>query len=896
MSLGEVENFNALTDVGVVAADQAPFADDLSKVQARKDIVERMTIVSVKSDKVMVAVQTRKRDYQTEVGFSATPGGAAEAWFAPSALCSGGRCVNEESEITHVFTGWVGQGLRFVPRNATTPQATQYTYEIQTAREAEGELQLGLQMYRGEHRVGLSCFKLASVVLRALVPRPAPDQQSPPEEEGLPGLESEPTGAAEGEYVDLHAYPKVMKALHVCGFLADGSIVATKEAARAATAALGLPQPRPGKVQGAGGLKYTRGLLTTLDVELSEQSSPALSAAVQAKAWGALDGPLKAVAAALGELYGIPARQAKKDKEGKGDPAPDKANRGRLGRRNQQVPAARAQRRQKRARSSDGSSSETEYESSSDESGYASDEAARVQSKKHGKKGGSGRTKPPEPKKFARLDYATPKGGDLLEAAGVVLSSKCIAEALGVDKPKPTAGLTQCERIMESTRCDLALHELDEEVGHDWQPMRPANLEQLAEWTAQAEAILRKKLRGSSAPPGYGGTAARPAPERSRSWDRGRSRDHGRSRSRSRSRSKGRGEMKAAQRRKAVRPRTAQALHDGESDLERMERRVEMENVRTALAGIDDSLRGEVVRAFVSTKVDASGERRSSRSKLPPAVLRMTHTLSEELATALRRYVREVSNNKRTLDQGRADSLAAATRTLDVSISDFVSAVRDVFPADVRGPQGGRQELLMAWQLAAKGIQTLGGALSLPVDATGSIETELGPAASISKLAADRLREYVEGVLREWSEAGDAFRKGGDRPSLAAAVAAMGGWLVEEKGLAACRAVAAEQKPQRPPRDPKGPPKKPQHERQPGDKGPPAVEQRALWKDRPTIPEVKFKALRQEHMQKYSKYCWASLVTGCRAGAQCKHEHATAFPAGWADMCYKITGVRPSCS
>ena len=41
MSLGEVENFNALTDVGVVAADQAPFADDLSKVQARKDIVER---------------------------------------------------------------------------------------------------------------------------------------------------------------------------------------------------------------------------------------------------------------------------------------------------------------------------------------------------------------------------------------------------------------------------------------------------------------------------------------------------------------------------------------------------------------------------------------------------------------------------------------------------------------------------------------------------------------------------------------------------------------------------------------------------------------------------------------------------------------------------------------
>ena len=83
--------------------------------------------MSVKSDKVMVAVQTRKRDYQTEVGFSATPGGAAEAWFAPSALCSGGRCVNEESEITHVFTGWVGQGLRFVPRNATTPQATQYS-------------------------------------------------------------------------------------------------------------------------------------------------------------------------------------------------------------------------------------------------------------------------------------------------------------------------------------------------------------------------------------------------------------------------------------------------------------------------------------------------------------------------------------------------------------------------------------------------------------------------------------------------------------------------------------------------------------------------------------------------------------------------------------------------
>ena len=65
MSLGEVENFNALTDVGVVAADQAPFADDLSKVQARKDIVERTTIVNVKSDKVMVAVQTRKRDYQT---------------------------------------------------------------------------------------------------------------------------------------------------------------------------------------------------------------------------------------------------------------------------------------------------------------------------------------------------------------------------------------------------------------------------------------------------------------------------------------------------------------------------------------------------------------------------------------------------------------------------------------------------------------------------------------------------------------------------------------------------------------------------------------------------------------------------------------------------------------
>ena len=68
-----------------------------------------------------------------------------------------------------------------------------------------------------------------------------------------------------------------------------------------------------------------------------------------------------------------------------------------------------------------------------------------------------------------------------------------------------------------------------------------------------------------------------------------------------------------------------------------------------------------------------------------------------------------------------------------------------------------------------------------------------------------------------------------------------------------------------------------------------------LWPARPSVSKGDFAKLQQEHKLQFGRVCFFHCVQkdGCRF-ADCKLEHPTAFPDGWAAMCKACTGLQPS--
>jgi hypothetical protein len=214
----------------------------------------------------------------------------------------------------------------------------------------------------------------------------------------------------------------------------------------------------------------------------------------------------------------------------------------------------------RRSRSSSSSSSSEESSSSSDsdsdsgsDSASASSASARPRKKRRGKKP----QPPPAPKQslgqVKRLAQITPKGESMIDAARVVLRTPALAKAAQLEPPAREADIDIEDRAAVRLEADYGIRNIDEAIGTDWVPKRPADLQQLS--LMAVHAAQRLKRRGSSNAGGDGGSSGS---KRARS----RSRSRSRSKSRSHSRERGGGkELKAEQRLRAATADTAAALH-----------------------------------------------------------------------------------------------------------------------------------------------------------------------------------------------------------------------------------------------------------------------------------------------------------------------------------------------
>lgn len=371
----------------------------------------------------------------------------------------------------------------------------------------------------------------------------------------------------------------------------------------------------------------------------------------------------------------------------------------------------------------------------------------------------------------ADLAKLTPAGMRASQVAKVLFSNPTLSKAAQYDECEPESG-DDGEGVAQR-RTAFAVRRLTAMYGTSWIPDEPvASAADLRNVREHAAHLVASRGAGTMVASGSGAQLAQGCHGAGPSSNQGRPIDVDAD-DRTVTLSTGAAPLASEQQVGAVLPDVVERLHAHGAQLAY----TPGEDVGAGIRSAPENLRTDLARAVGSNgKVDATGERKSTRCTMPSVVMRMYSTLVEEVHEALRMLPTEDESGSQHMSMKAARKLAEASVWGYFHVSDYIKEVGRTFSSRNSPKSGSLEELQHAWRYIREALLTTASAL-YDMKATDAgvtkVDARLGSVVNSLRLDVYDVRVWLGRVLESWERAVARFRRGRPEvPSFAECIAA----------------------------------------------------------------------------------------------------------------------------